>query len=168
MESQLGTHNKRCRMRSVRHTRSTIYTGTIRRGSDLLPFPYYDPWFLLGARWHGGLDILAPIYFFPVGTVLAVSLKIGPAVNCDVRLCTDSNLLLSSRLSVQPQGRSLPFQAQKSPDPRNLGFTCLLFCTQFILVNYLHLFPVYLGRKKSSHHPFSCERFRGVELPLVF
>ena len=43
-------------------------------------------------------------------------------------------------------------------------------CTQFIfdLVNYLHLFPVYLGRKKSSQHLFSCERFRGVELPLVF
>ena len=27
-----------------------------RRGSDLLPFPYYDPCFLLGARWHEHSD----------------------------------------------------------------------------------------------------------------
>ena len=36
---------------------------------------------LLDARWHGDLGILYPIYFCPVGTVLAFSLNIVPAVN---------------------------------------------------------------------------------------
>ena len=49
---------------------------------------------LLGASWHGDLEVLAPIYFCPVGTVLTFSLKIVPDVDCCARLCTESNLLL--------------------------------------------------------------------------
>ncbi len=36
----------------------------------------------------------ARINFCPAGTILAVSLKIVPAVDCCTRLCTESNLLL--------------------------------------------------------------------------
>ena len=49
---------------------------------------------------------LAPIYLCPVGTVLAFSLKMVPAVDCCVRLCTESNLLLiSSFFSDTPIGK---------------------------------------------------------------
>ncbi len=48
---------------------------------------------LLGARFQSRL---APIYSCTVGTVLTVSLKIVPAVDCCARLCTKSNLLLIS------------------------------------------------------------------------
>ena len=41
---------------------------------------------LLGARWPGDLGILAPIYFCLLGTVLAVSLKVVPAVDYYSRL----------------------------------------------------------------------------------
>mgnify|MGYP004210019057 CR=1 FL=1 len=44
----------------------------------------------LGARWLGDLGVLYPIYLCPVGTVLAVSLKIVTAVVCCVRLCTEN------------------------------------------------------------------------------
>ena len=47
---------------------------------------------LLGARWDGDSGVLAPIYFCPVGTILAFSFKIVSAVDCYARLCTESNL----------------------------------------------------------------------------
>ena len=57
---------------------------------------------LLGARWHGDLGILAAIYFRPVGTVLAVSLRNVPPVDCCARLCSESNLLLIGRSRIPP------------------------------------------------------------------
>ena len=56
---------------------------------------------LLGASWHGDLEVLAPIYFCPVGTVLAFSLKTVPAVDYCARLYTESNLLLISSFLFQ-------------------------------------------------------------------
>ena len=53
---------------------------------------------LLGARWDGDSGVLAPIYFCPVGTILAFSFKIVSVVVCCARLCTESNLLLMSSL----------------------------------------------------------------------
>ncbi len=53
------------------------------------------------------MGILYPIYFCTVGTVLAVSPKIVPAVDCCSPLCTENNLLLISRLSVRLRGGNL-------------------------------------------------------------
>ena len=56
---------------------------------------------------HGGLGILYPIYFCPVGTVLAVSLKIMSRKDCYIRLCTEINLLLISRSRIPSTRRVL-------------------------------------------------------------
>ena len=49
----------------------------------------------MGWRFGYLVPKLYPIYFCPVGTVLAFSLKIVPAVDCYARLCTESNLRFS-------------------------------------------------------------------------
>ena len=62
------------------------------------------------------MGILAPIYFCPVGTVLAYSLKIVSAVVCYARLCTGSNLLLISRFRIPFSGVPPKIKLEKVRD----------------------------------------------------
>ena len=67
---------------------------------------------------------LAPIYFCPLGTILAFSLKLVSRRDCYTRLCTEINLLLISKFSVRPRGGSPIFRHKYGPwsIPRTIAF----------------------------------------------